>query len=317
MIAMRLLLFCGCLCLAGCGYVGDPLPPALNIPVKITDLQVAQRGNRIHVEFTAPALTTEGLAIEELDAIDLRIGPAAGWPEGGTTVEVPSKEPGPFKVDVDSAAWTGQEITVGVRAGGPKDRFGEWSDVVRFRVTPPLTSPSGVKAESHPEGVRLSWDPKEGVQYRVSRQAEAGSDAVQLGVVTGGEYVDRGVVLGRTRSYIVQSVIGLSESPPSDAVTITPADIFPPAPPSGISILAGIGSVELAWKRNTELDLKSYRVYRSSGSDPMAVLADSVDSPAYSDRQVTAGTKYVYSITALDSAGNESAKSTPVEMTAP
>jgi hypothetical protein len=49
----------------------------------------------------------------------------------------------------------------------------------------------------------------------------------------------------------------------------------------------------------------------------MTVLADSVDSPAYSDRQITAGTKYVYAVSALDSAGNESAKSAPVEMTAP
>lgn len=317
MIAMRLILFFGCLCLAGCGYVGDPLPPALNIPLKITDLKVAQQGSRIHVEFTTPALTTEGLAIEELDAIDLRIGPAATWPEGATSVDVPSKEPGPIKVDVDSAAWTGKEITVGVRAGGPKGRFGEWSDVVRFRVTQPLDPPAGVKAEPHPEGIRISWEPKEGVHYRVSRTGETGSETIELGVVTGGEYIDRAAVLGRSAGYVVQSVIGLSASPSSTAVTITPADIFPPAPPSGARILAGIGSIELAWKRNTEPDLKSYRVYRASGSEPMAVLADSVDSPAYSDRQITSGTKYVYAVTALDSAGNESAKSAPVEMTAP
>ena len=33
--------------LLSCGYIGDPLPPALNIPRKITDLRVSQQAGRI------------------------------------------------------------------------------------------------------------------------------------------------------------------------------------------------------------------------------------------------------------------------------
>src|SRR5262245_52516776 len=65
------ILFCA---LTGCGYVGDPLPPALHIPEKVTDLRVVQRGDRVFIEFTLPQLTTEGLPIRKIGGIDLRAG---------------------------------------------------------------------------------------------------------------------------------------------------------------------------------------------------------------------------------------------------
>ena len=34
--------------LAGCGYIGDPLPPLLNIPARVTDLTAVQRGRPDH-----------------------------------------------------------------------------------------------------------------------------------------------------------------------------------------------------------------------------------------------------------------------------
>src|SRR5262249_45012866 len=66
--------------LAACGYVGNPLPPTLDIPQPISDLRVAEYGEKILVEFTVPPLTTEGLALKSIRSLDLRIGPApAPW----------------------------------------------------------------------------------------------------------------------------------------------------------------------------------------------------------------------------------------------
>ena len=48
------------LLVTGCGYVGDPLPPALNIPVPVADLNAVQRGDQIIIQFTVPQMTTEG-----------------------------------------------------------------------------------------------------------------------------------------------------------------------------------------------------------------------------------------------------------------
>ena len=70
---------------AGCGYVGDPLPPLANVPGHIIDLAAIQRGARIIVHFSPPVETTEGRAITRPLRLDLRIGTrvtpfsAAAW----------------------------------------------------------------------------------------------------------------------------------------------------------------------------------------------------------------------------------------------
>jgi fibronectin type 3 domain-containing protein len=41
-----------------------------------------------------------------------------------------------------------------------------------------------------------------------------------------------------------------------------------------------------------------------------------IDAPAYGDRQVEAGKRYRYTVSSVDQAGNESARSEAVEATA-
>ncbi len=88
--------------LAGCGYIGEPLTPALNIPVRIDNLQALQRGGQVIIDFTVPQMTTEGLLLKGLGQIELRAGPGgatpfdlAGWVAGAGRIEVPKPEFGP------------------------------------------------------------------------------------------------------------------------------------------------------------------------------------------------------------------------------
>lgn len=315
---MRVLLLVGCLFLAGCGYVGDPLPPALNIPVKIADLRAVQKGGTIMVDFTAPSTTTEALGLRELQSIDVRIGQPDAWPDAARPIPAATPEPAAaVHLEIPSRDWVNQEVVVGVRAKGPKGRLSEWSDLIRFRVTEPLTPPESVQAEPHPDGIRISWARKSGLRYRVFRQTEGETEVSELAAVDAAEYVDRDARAGIKNTYTVQTVVGRSESPVSSAVAAIRADIFAPAAPAGLTALAGVTSIELAWNRSTEPDFRSYRVYRSSGPGPMAVLADAVQGPAYSDRQVAAGTKYTYAVTAVDQASNESQRSSNIEIIAP
>ncbi|MFO8007047.1 MAG: sugar-binding protein, partial [Candidatus Brocadiia bacterium] len=99
-------------------------------------------------------------------------------------------------------------------------------------------------------------------------------------------------------------------------------DTTPPAAPTNLSATAGDGSVSLDWDDNTEGDLASYSVYRSttSGSGYSSV-ATGVSSSAYTDSGVTNGTTYYYVVTATDTSGNESgysseASATPTASTA-
>jgi fibronectin type 3 domain-containing protein len=78
-----------------------------------------------------------------------------------------------------------------------------------------------------------------------------------------------------------------------------------------VRTIAAAGSVELTWERNTEADLAGYRVYRATGDGAFEKL-DDVQVPAYSDRKVEAGKTYRYALSAVDQAGNESARSAAV-----
>ena len=81
--------------------------------------------------------------------------------------------------------------------------------------------------------------------------------------------------------------------------------------------MAGTNAGELTWEGNTEADLKGYRGQRAVGNGSLAVLADFVDVPAYSDRTAGSGQRYRYVVGAIDLRNNVSAATQPVEITVP
>lgn len=309
----------------GCGYVGDPLPPALNIPVKITDVRAVQRGDRILIDFTIPELTTEGLAVSSIAAIDLRIGTATDpfnadqWAASAKPI-VASSTLGSRRVETATLArdWTGRDAVIGVRLVNSKGRKSEWSNFAVVPARPPLPVPAALRAELHPSGVRLSWDAgsSEKQQYRIYRSS-AGLPEALVSTVDTAEYVDTNVSPGRSYEYRVQSVIGPVESESTTPVSVVVRDIFPPAVPAGVTAVTALNTIELGWERNTDADFSRYRVYRSIAGGPFTLVADEVDNPAYSDKQIESGKVYRYAISAVDQTGNESARSAPVEVTSP
>jgi hypothetical protein len=304
--------------LTSCGYVGDPLPPALNIPAKISDLAIVQTGDQLRISFTLPVQTTEELAVEQFQAVDLRIGPIPSpfsfdaWAAGARPVQVNSAEPGKtVTTEVPAALWSGGEVLAAVRTRGTGGRWSQWSDSVTFTAMPPLPRPVA-RAVADPEGIRVTWQDIPNVRYRVWRQGPRDARPAELGTVERPEFVDRNVSLGQSYTYTVQARSEHAESLLSEPVIAVAADVFAPAVPSGLVAIAGVNSIELAWNRNIEPDLAVYRVYRRAGDGPSAVLADSVEGIAYTDRQVQAGTTYSYSVSAVDKSGNESRPSAAV-----
>jgi len=287
--------------LTGCGYVGDPLPPALNIPQKVTDLRAVQRGGKIIIDFTIPVLTTENLPIKRLGPPDLQIG--------DKPVEIPSDK---GHIEVPAKDWIGQDAAVRVRINNDRGRYSDWSNTVMLSVVPTLEPPTTVVARSAPQGVRLTWAGA-GEKWRVTRLG----DPAKTTEVDRAEFIDADAVFGKEVQYQVVALLKGAESEASAIVAITPKDEFPPAAPAGLTALAGLNSVELSWDRNTEEDLKGYRMYRAENAGPFAPLGELVEQPSYSDKTVAAGAKYRYAITAIDQGGNESAKSTAIEIAMP
>ena len=114
------------LLLAGCGYVGAPLPPTVDIPQHITDLAVVQYGDKLRVQFNIPHLTTEGLALKSVRLVELYAAPPIDpwnvdvWAATAKHVEVPALGPGPVTFETPASQWIGKEVAVAIRVTGPK-----------------------------------------------------------------------------------------------------------------------------------------------------------------------------------------------------
>ena len=95
----------------------------------------------------------------------------------------------------------------------------------------------------------------------------------------------------------------------SDTKVTVRVDTHPPAPPvlSG-TVESGSGS-RLTWTKNTEPDLSGYNLYRDGGKLNTAVIKDL----SYLDAGLKDGL-YVYTVTAVDLAGDESKPSNDVKL---
>lgn len=280
-----------------------------------------QYGDRLVIDFTISPLTTEGLALKELGPSELLAGPNAApfdvskWQAAAETIPLTTGKPGAVHEEIPAANWTGKDVIFAVRASNAKGRKAALSNLVSIRVQPPPAVPAAVRAEATASGVKLTWSGNE-PSYRVLRKGPDEQKPSILAETNKPEYLDASAQFDRTYEYSVQGLRDKAESEISAPVSITPNDVFPPAIPSGLTVVAGIGTIELAWNRNTEPDLRGYRVYRAVGDGPFLRITDLVDVPAYSDRNVETGKRYRYAVTSVDQVGNESARSEPGEATA-
>jgi hypothetical protein len=268
-----------------------------------------------------PSLTTEGLMIRHNPEIDLRIGPApdnildtAGWAARAT--KIPTKDPHAVAA---VAPWVNKKVAISVRLLNDRGKDAGWAPLVVYSVIAPVGVPEGLTAESQPAGVRLKWT-STAPKFRVFRHQPAGPGYEQIGTSEKPEFDDN-VEFGKEYTYYVQALApagdATAEGDNSAPVSVTPKDVFPPAAPTGLNFILGGKTIELTWSRNTEPDLKGYRVYRGFENNPFERVTETQDSPSYSDRNIASGKQYRYAVAAIDVSGNESPMSAPIVVTAP
>ena len=295
------------LLLTSCGNVGDPMYPSLNIPVRVVDLRAVEHGPAISIDFTIPDISTDNVAIKTVRGVELYCGT--------NQVPVYRTTPGAVHATCPVNGLAGKEVPVRVRVVGSKGHASDWSNTVTLHVVPPLAPPSDVTAEAVAEGVKVTWLAPGEPNFRIFRLAPQETRPTQIGESGKPEYIDTKTEYDKTYQYSVQGVNGQAESEVSGVVSVTPRDVFPPAVPTGLTASPGVNTVELAWNRDTEPDLRGYRVYRSTDNGPFERIAGTVEAPSYSDKTITSGKHYRYAISAVDQSGNESKQSAPVEIT--
>ncbi len=106
-------------------------------------------------------------------------------------------------------------------------------------------------------------------------------------------------------------------------VTLVVVDTTPPSAPSGLTADAaskgGSPVVYLTWSPVSADDLAAYRVYRSADNGATFQLLGTTGGTraAYADNATSAGTTYVYRVTALDRYGNEGSPSVTAQAVVP
>src|SRR5437879_5813435 len=189
----------------GCGYIGEPLPPALHIPSRVTDLRAIERGDKIVVQFTLPPLTTEGLTLTGVRSVEVRAGQGGNpfsmdaWAAAAKSFEVPAAGPGALTREIPAREWIGMEVVLAVRATGLKGKASDWSNLVVLPITQPLVRPSSLKAENAERGLALSWQGA-GPRYRIFRAAGE-SPPERLADTDRPEYLDESTVYGTSYKY--------------------------------------------------------------------------------------------------------------------
>ncbi len=151
-----------------------------------------------------------------------------------------------------------------------------------------------------------------------------------------GGTIDHTVQMGESYRYTAQRVRSVAlgghalelRSPISSPATVVMKNTFPPHPPTGLEAIPGGAtaadrSIDLSWTPNTDPDLAGYNVYRQDIDAKGAAAGTAarlntipVAGPAYRDQTAVPGRRYAYHVTAVDTAGNESAPSADVQETA-
>ena len=241
-----------------------------------------------------------------------------------------------------------QTVTYAVEPLNSSARAAGLSNQVQVLMAPTLPPPADFHAELTSTGVKLTWKgellslPLSAVHYfyRVYRRQAGSEEHTVVGSVERGfdahpALVDQTFAWEKHYEYWINVVTVVQadshsctngnsagacveqveiEGDDSPFQSVFTHDTFPPAVPSGLqAVFSGPGQkafIDLIWAPDTEADLTGYNVYRhEAGTQPARVNTDLVKSPAYRDADVASGRTYFYSVSAVDGAGNESARS--------
>jgi len=203
-----------------------------------------------------------------------------------------------------------------------------------IRTSPP---PQNFEAHVTGQGIVLSWTsdipataPPASISYvyRVYRTLEGTQERSLAGEVPAGSnqhfsMTDSSFEWEKTYTYRAETVTVLAqdnhspvlvEGDDTPAVRVFAHDVFPPAVPTGLqAVFSGPGQkpfIDLVWAPVPDVDLAGYNIYRhEEGASPVKLNLELVKTPAYRDTKVASGKHYIYSVSAVDVRGNESARS--------
>ncbi|MEN8199511.1 MAG: hypothetical protein ABFR63_05495 [Thermodesulfobacteriota bacterium] len=337
-IAGALLLSGALFLTGGCGYKTDPVPPDAIVPKAIEDLRSSVSEKGVTLTWSFPKETIKGTDLTDITTFDVyrAVVPMKDY---CPTCPIPFSEavqvPGGL-VDPEGTRQGKYETSL-LRSGHKyffkvNARTSWWaasadSNIVSFIWHIPAKGPEGLAVEPGDSSAVVGWQPVtslmdgQSISYPLVYQVQRSGDGMSYGNIgeAGSEtrFVDKGLINGKSYSYRVQSVLMVEGNPVSgglsDAVSVVPVDLTPPAPPTGVTVVQTAGGMKIFWDKSQEPDVKGYRIYRRMADEKRASRIGDVLGVynIFEDTKVPADKDVFYSVTAYDLAesANESVKS--------
>jgi len=336
-----------CALLTGCAKTGDPAPPRVRVPKPAVDLSARQIGDTVVLAVSRPVVNTNGSPLEDLASIELlrvtvrrgdRPGPLAedaflarAVETSMLTAEAAGRQP-LDKVLVFSDGLSSEgpprfselAYCYGIRFINRKNQTAGLSNQACVAPLPLPAAPAGLTYDLSSERLRLFWSPPDRnsdgsapptiIGYRIYRSEDPKRLPGQLlnsRPLAAAEFEDRNFQFDRTYYYSV-SVVGSEQNPdaesaPSDALSVTPKDTFPPAAPPRLDVVVEKGVVILFWTPPSDVDTAGYRVYRRQVESERRELLtpEPVLNFSFRDAEAPAGRTCEYAVTSIDTHGNE------------
>jgi hypothetical protein len=334
--------------LAACGKVGDPLPPIPRAPMVISELAVEQQGNRLMLSFPLvrapraerlqridiyrliePASAPRGLTEEDFAARSTIISSITADQLPATSATITYGDALDLK-SVPANTRYRYAVRLVNQSGQPAD-FSNYAQITPLVAV--AAPPSELRIRLSQTELELTWTPpaanENGTQpanvssYNIYRRAGGRLTKLNAQPAREPHFADRTFQFGAQYEYHVRSLSlpssGASlteaiESNESAHIAITPQDTFPPSAPASITIASINGVVSLFWPLNPEPDVAGYNIYRSEDEKAPAAAWVKLNARlhttgSFRDERVQIGKRYFYQLTAVDTAGNESARS--------
>jgi hypothetical protein len=356
-----LLLLVSALILVGCGKRRPPLPPVESVPQRTELLSGAQRGNQVILSWPAPRRNAPDESVQSIRRVDVyRLAEAVNDPLPLTEEEfsaratlIGSVTEAQLERPAETLSYT-DELTLSepvrlryavryVNAAGQRASFSNFLliEPAASVSRPPVVAPG---PEIKENAIVLRWEAPEAnvddtrpanlLGYNVYRSAASQNQPAQTPLntrpVEATSFADQTFAFGEEYVYVVRAVsLGTGgepvESLNSNAVTVKPVDVFPPAAPGGLTAAAPPAPqqrVSIFFAANQERDVAGYNLFRSTDAalpkEQWTKLNRTLlDRTTYQDEAVKSGQRFYYYVTAVDAAGNESRPSDVVSEAVP
>jgi fibronectin type 3 domain-containing protein len=357
---LALCLFTFAFSAAACGKRHPPLPPVERVPQRTELLSGIQRGNRVILSWPAPRRNASDESVQSIRRVDVyRLAEGVEDPLPLTEEEFSARATliGSVTPEQIAAAAAALEYTDELSLSEPVrlryavryvNAAGQRASFSNFLLIEPAAGVSRppVVAEN-PEvtegAINVRWAAPEAnvddtrpanlLGYNVYRSAasqnEAAGTPLNSRPVNATSYADQAFKFGEEYVYVVRAVsLGTGgepvESLNSNAVSVKPTDVFPPAAPTGLTAAASPSPLRISifFAANQERDVAGYNLYRSNESDLpkerwTKLNRELLERTTFQDEAVKSGQRYFYYVVAVDAAGNVSRPSEVQTETAP